>query len=233
MQPEDKPIHFSTELLFAPFQLKPAVLQRLYYELSQFEGAGYDNVELSPPGPPRFHSRRDARTQSIALFLPDRVTLIEEWVDQPLPAFLRKVEIIAERVLDIFELESFTAQTAVVRTTFTLTGQVPDAHAFLVDKAWGQGDCLSPHFMRPVATVGLKLVLPPAENAPGEMHILIEPFRHETGSIFVEAKGIFGGLRVTRASLAPLLDNIRQTHTMASVRTRSYLEQFEGWEDES
>lgn len=118
MQHEDRLIHFSTELFFPPFQLKAPVLQRLYYELSQLPGMGYDSIELGKQGPPRFHSKRGEKTQSLAIFLPDRVLMVEEWVDMPLSVFLDKTREVARRMIDAFEFEAYTAQTATVRSTF-------------------------------------------------------------------------------------------------------------------
>ncbi len=226
MQAEDRPIHFSTELIFPPFQLKIPALQSLYYELSQVPAAAYDSADFSMPGPPRFYTRRGTKAQSIALFLPDRVVLIEEWVEIPLSRFLTKMLEVASRVLSGFEIGAFVAQTATIRTTFSLT-HFDDAKTFLLDHVCGQEGQIDLYFGRLLGTAGLRFVMPRTEDHPGELHVIIESYRHNQREVFVETKGIYSGEQITADSLDSLRDNMERVRTFISHHVYPFLQQYD------
>ena len=226
MQAEDRPIHFSTELLYAPFPLKDTALRRLYYELSQCPEASYESVALSGKGPPRFYSKRGEQTQSVALFLPDRLVLMEEWVDIPLARFLGKVEEVGRRVLEAFEIGFYRLQTATIRTTFALT-HFEDARVFLMDHACRQEGRIGPHFRRPVGVAGLRFVLPATPDLPGDLHIIIESFRRRPNEVFVEAKGIFPEQQIGPASLQTAQENIQILRDFISENISPFLAQYD------
>jgi hypothetical protein len=95
VQSEDRIIHFSVELIHAPVQSKVQDLQKLYFELSQTRLGAYDSTDFTNPLQARFYSRRGKKTQSFALFLPDRIVLVEEWADVPLSDFQERVREVA------------------------------------------------------------------------------------------------------------------------------------------
>lgn len=225
MQQEDRPIHFSTELLFPAFPLKPQAIQRLYYELSQSESAAYDSVDLSRKGPPRFVSKRPNKAQSIALLLPDRVVVVEEWVDLPFATFLDKARTVGRTALDVFELGAFTAQTATVRTTFALSFH-DDARRFILERMCGQEGRIGPHFRRPILSGGLRFTLPAAEDAPGDLQALVESFRHAKDEIFVEVRGAFREQHLA-GDCAGVAANIQQVRDFVVDSLRPYLEQYD------
>ena len=136
MQSEDRPIHFSSELLHAPRKHPLPSLQKLYYELSQTRHANYLSSDFSPTGPPRFFSKRGAKSQSTAVFLPDRALVIEEWVDIPFAQFLDRQETVADHAVRELGIAPFVAHTVTLRTTFALT-HFADARVFLLERMCG------------------------------------------------------------------------------------------------
>lgn len=226
MQAEDRPIHFSTELVFTPFELKLPALQRLYYDLSQDPATAYDNAELASPGPPRFHSKRGEKAQSFALFLPDRLVVVEEWVDQPFSRFLDRVRAIGAAFLNAFEIEGFVSQTATVRTTFALT-HFDDARRFLLDHVCHQTDRIWTHFQRPIGVGGIRFVLPGSPDHPGTLHVIIESYRFSRDEVFAEVKGLFGGPEVAGRSVEDLIANIQGVRRFISDAVFPYLQQFD------
>ncbi|MCF6285127.1 MAG: hypothetical protein L3K26_08050, partial [Candidatus Hydrogenedentes bacterium] len=121
MQSEDRVIHFGVELLHKPIKHKKDVLQKLYFDLSQTRNGGYDSTDFTHPVRPRFYSKQGKRSQSVAMFLPDRVLLVEEWADIPMSSFLDRTEAVAARVLEMDGVAPFVAHTATIRSTFALT----------------------------------------------------------------------------------------------------------------
>lgn len=225
MQAEDRIIHFSAELIHQPVQHKKDVLQKLYFDLSQTRAA-YDSTDFSVPMQPRFYSRRGAKTQSIALFLPDRAVLIEEWTDLPMSDFLEKVREVALRTLEARQLPAYMAHTTTIRSTFALT-HFEDARVFLLDHACAQDGRIGPYFKRPVATGGLRFVLPETNEHPGILHIAIESFRHSRNEVFVEVKGVFGRQPLQAADINVLLQNIRHVRTFISDHIFPFLAQYD------
>lgn len=225
MHAEDRLIHFSTELIHAPRQLKVPALQKLYYELSQTR-ASYDSTDFTAPNQFRFYSKRGPKTQSIALFMPDRIVLIEEWVDMALSDFLEKLKEVAVRAMHILGIPELLGQTATLRSTFILSN-FEDARVFLMDHACGQANRIGVHFKRPIAVGGLRYVLPETPDHPGSLHVIIESFLHNPKEVFVEVKGIFGNQHIDNENLPLVVDNIKTVRAFISENVFPYLNQFD------
>ena len=225
MQSEDRLIHFSTELIHAPVQHKIATLQKLYYELSKTRGA-YDSSDFSTPPQFKFYSRRSANAQSILVFLPDRIVLVEEWADIALSDFLEKVREVGARVLPCLGIPCFVAQTATLRSTFALT-HFDDARVFLIDHACGQANRIGPYFQRPVAVGGLRFVLPETPDHPGTLHVIIESFRHSMKEVFVEVKGVFGNQQLDGETLPKAIDHIQMVRSFISDNIFPFINQYD------
>ena len=231
MQSEDRLIHFSSELIHAPVQHNVHALHKLHYELSQTR-FGYDSSDFSTPPQYKFYSRRPANAQSVAVFLPDRVALIEEWADMALSDFLDKVREVGMRSLSCLGMPMFLAQTATLRSTFALT-HFDDARVFLLDHMCGQVDRISPFFKRPIAVGGLRFVLPETladgihPQHPGAFHVVIESFRHSFKEVFVEVKGIFGNQRLDAETLETAIENIRRVRSFIVESVFPYLNQYD------
>ncbi len=230
MQTEDRLIHFSTELIHKPVQHDVQGLRKLYFELSQVRGAAYDSSDFSAPPQYRFYSRRSEKTQSIALFLPDRVVLIEEWADIPLSSFVEKVREVGARALAELGIPHFIVQTATLRSTFALT-HFDDARVFLLDHACQQADRIGPHFKRPVAVGGLRFMLPETPDHPGNLHVTIESFRHSRNEVFVEVKGIFPNRRIGPTELQETSENIHLVRGFITNHVFPFLNQYDTLEE--
>lgn len=227
MQSEDRPIHFSTELIHPPCKHKVADLQKLYFDLSQLKRAvAYDSTDFSAPSPPRFYSKRGEKTQSIALFLPDRLVFVEEWVDIPLSAYIDKVQTVAGQAMTALNIPKITLQAVTIRTTFALT-HFDDARIFLMDHACQQTGRIGPHFQRPVAVSGLRFVLPETPDHPGNLNVTIESFRFSPNEVFVEAKGVYAKQDMAPDRLDAIPVNIQCVRSFISNHVFPYLDQFD------
>ena len=143
MQAEDRTIHFSAELIHQPGELQRPALQKLYFELSQNRVGAYDSTDFTNPAQPRFYTRRPPKTQSVAMFLPDRLLLIEEWADTAYSDFIERVRGVSEKTMAARNISQYIAHTAMVRSTFALT-HFEDARQFLLDHACQQAGCIDP-----------------------------------------------------------------------------------------
>jgi len=226
VQQEDRIIHFSAELIHQPVQPRKEVLQKLYFDLSQTRNAGYDSTDFTNPMQPRFYSRRGPKTQSVALFLPDRALLLEEWTDIPLSDFLEKVKEIGPRLLESRGQAQYMAHATTIRSTFALSHH-EDARNFLVDHVCAQAGKITPHFHRPLSIGGLRFVLPETDEYPGALHVAIESYRHSRNEVFVEVKGVFSRKPINADNFESVLSNIRLVRNFISENVYAYLNQFD------
>lgn len=224
MHAEDRLIHFSTELMHAPVQHKVPALQKLYYDLSQTLAA-YDSTDFSVPPQFRFHSRRD-KSHSVALFLPDRIVVIEEWAGIALSDFSEKIREVGLRALSGLGIAFFAAQTVTLRSTFSLT-HFNDARVFLLDHMCGQADQIAPFLKRPVSTGGIRFVLPETPENPGTLHILIESFRHNVREVFVEVKGVYLNQRIDVTSIGTAQSRLQAVRAYICDNIFPYLNQYD------
>ncbi len=226
MQSEDRPIHFSTELIHAPKPIQVQALQRLYYELSQTRSGAYMNTDFSPNTPPRFHSRRGPKAQSMLLFLPDRMMAAEEWVDIAFRDFVEKVETIVSHAIPVLDCGPFLVQTATIRTTFALTHH-NDARAFLLDRVCRQNGRIDPFFQRPVGVGGLRFVFPETPEFRGVLNTTIESYRGSRNEVYVEVKGVFANQSIGIDSAATAGENLRAVRAFINDSVYPYLAQFD------
>ncbi|MCK5861617.1 MAG: hypothetical protein KAH38_03965 [Candidatus Hydrogenedentes bacterium] len=229
MQAEDRVIHFCVELIHSPAPVKRQVLQKLYFDLSQTR-ASYDSIDMANLAQARFHSRR-GKSQSLLIFLPDRVLIVEEWSDMPLSDFEEKVRVVAPVVMQARGVNQVIVHSATIRSTFALTNYT-DARVFLLDNACSLEGRISPHFKRPIATGGLRLVFPETNEYPGNLHVNIETFRHSANEIFVETKAIFGRQPVTMPEMDLIIANLRKTRAFISESVFPFLQQFDCSQEE-
>lgn len=226
MQAEDRTIHFGVELIHTPLRHKKDALQKLYYELSQTRNAAYDSTDFTNPAQARFYSKSGQRTQSICLFLPDRILVIEEWADIPLSAFIERVEAIGSRMLEMDGVNRFIAHTATLRSTFALT-HAQDGRVFILEHMCGQEGRIGQHFQRPIAMAGMRFHFPEADEYPGNFQVAIEPFRQSRNEIYVEAKGVFTRQPVEVGDMAIVSDHCRGVRAFITDRIFPYMNQFD------
>jgi hypothetical protein len=226
MQSEDRPIQFATELVHAPAQLAVPGLQKLYFELSQDSRLAYAGSDFNPPGPPKFVSRRGQRTRSLAVFLPDRALLVEEWVDMPLGSFIEKMTAFTDHYLPSRGVPQLTAHTFTIRTTLALS-QYADANAFILEGVCRQEGRMAGFFTRPVDVAGMRLSFPPTPEEPGVMQVGVEAFKESPGEILVESKGVYAGVQVGPGDTSPLVDNALAVRALIDDAIVPYLNQFD------
>lgn len=226
MHAEDCPIHFSVELLHAPRAHSLAALQKLYFELSQTRHAAYLSSDFSKNGPPRLYSKRGERSESLALFLPDRVVVAEEWVSLPSSEFVKRVEGVAEHAARELAIAPFIAHIITIRTTFVLT-HFNDARVFIFERMFNQEGRIGPYLGRPIAVGGLRLVLPELPEREGTLHVTVESFRYRQNEVFVEVKGVFGRPPLTPPETGALRDHFQGLRHFITDRIYPYLNQYD------
>lgn len=222
MHIEDRPIHFSVELIHAPVPIHKETLQRFYSELLG-SSVSYDSIDTTFPMQVRFYSTRGNRSQSILLFLPDRILIIEEWVSITFDEYLHKVTELSPKLFSIRNQMVFLAHTCTIRSTLALTNY-DDSKNFILEKFINHSsNIIFDYFGRPVATAGIRLVFPESNETPGIYHLLIESFRHSKKEVFVEIRGIYGRAPVTIQNTHILAEHLKELRYFLTQRVQPFL----------
>ena len=224
MHAEDRPIHFAAELIHRPVQRALPTLQKLYFDLTQTRAA-YQSTEFSTPGQAKFYSKGPDKAHSAAVFLPDRVLLVEEWTGLAYSEFTARVQEVLARGFKPFEITDLLAHSVTIRTTFSLT-HYQDARAFLLDRVCAQKGCVGLFFQRPLAIAGLRFVLPETPECRGVLHVAIESFRHDPREVFVEVKGVFAGQTPVHG-FESIAMSLAQVRAFITDNVYPYLNQFD------
>ena len=226
MQAEDRPIHFSTELIYDKREIDKQAVQDLYFNLTQSRGLDYDNSQIGKMPLGRFYTERGEKSKSMIVLLKDRVGILEEWVDLPLSEYIDKVTAVSEQMMEQFDIEEYRAQSVIMRTTFGLS-HFDDSRKFIFDQVCAQAGNILPHFKRPISSGGLRFVLPATPEHNGTFHISIEPFTNSPREVFVEVKGVFASQHTSLLNSGDLEGNIRQVREFILENVFPFLNQYD------
>lgn len=226
MQSEDRPIHFSTELIFDKREFEKSDLQQLYFDLTKTSGIDYDNSQFSKVPLARFYTQRGEKSQSMMVLLPDRVGILEEWVDIPLSEFIGKVTAVSAKLMGQFEIPEYKAQVVLMRTTFGLTN-CDDSRKFIFDQLCAQKGRIMPHFLRPVSSGSLRFTLPATPEHDGTFQISIEPYKESPREIYIEVRAVFAAQHTSLLNEGDLEKNIRLVREFISENMFDYLNQYD------
>lgn len=226
MQSEDRPIHFSTELVYDKREFSKPELQQLYFDLTQSTHLDYDNSQFAKMPLARFYTKRGEKSQSMVVILPDRVGIMEEWVDIPLSEYINKVTTVSSKFMEQFDIAEYRAQTVLMRTTFGLT-HFEDNRQFVFDQVCGQKDNILPYLKRPISSGSLRFVLPATPEHDGTFHISIEPYKESPRELYLEVRSVFAAQHTSLLNESDLENNIRLTREFINENIFPYLNQYD------
>ncbi len=226
MQSEDRPIHFSTELVFDKREFDKAELQQLYFDLTQSPDVDYDNSQFGQVPLARFYTQRGEKSQSMMVILPDRFGVLEEWVDIPLSEFIDKATAVSAKMMEQFGIDEYRAQTVLMRTTFGLS-HFDDSRKFIFDQLCAQKGKIMSFFQRPVSSGSLRFVLPATPQHDGTFHISIEPYKESPRELYVEVRAIFAAQHTSLLNEGDLENNIRLTREFINENIFPFLDQYD------
>jgi len=226
MQSEDRPIHFSTELVYDPQQIEKTQLQELYFDLTQAPNLDYDNTQFGQVPLARFYTKRGEKSQSMLAVLNDRMGIMEEWVDISLSDYIAKVATVSDLFMEKFSIDEYRAQSVLMRTTFGLS-HYEDSRKFLFDQLCGLEDNILPHFQRPISSGCLKFVLPATPQHEGTINVSIEPFKESPRELYVEVRSVFAAQHTSLLNSGDLESNIRLTREFINENVFPFLDQYD------
>ena len=226
MQSEDRPIHFSTELVYDPQQFEKTQLQELYFDLTQAPNLDYDNSQFGQVPLARFYTKPGEKSQSMLAVLNDRMGIMEEWVDISLSDYIAKVATVSDLFMEKFSIDEYRAQSVLMRTTFGLS-HYEDSRKFLFDQLCGLEGNILPHFQRPISSGCLKFVLPATPQHEGTINVSIEPFKESPRELYVEVRSVFAAQHTSLLNSGDLENNIRLTREFINENFFPFLDQYD------
>ncbi len=187
---ELRTIALRAEVLHAPIQLRPEVVQGIHNSLYRQSELSYQNFQIAADG---IHftnlTQRPGETSAVT-FLPDRLVLREELRICTVEEFATRVVNVASISYQALGVTSTLAQQFVVRSLVT-PRHVEEGQILLMERIMRAGPEVIEGFGRPVQSAGLRFVFPQTENSPEVFQVRIESWPQDPRSIWLENVGSF------------------------------------------
>lgn len=219
-------IAFVAELIHAPVQHDPRLLQRLHGELFASSEASYRDFRLVPGGAQLANAAGGLPGAPVSCvnLLPDRVQIREEQTGQSREDFEARVGHLARTVLEVLPVKLFLAQQYAVRSVVN-PQTAEDAREFMLRTVFGFDDALLASFPATPALAGLRFAFPPTPEG-GVFNVRLESFSTDNRSLFLEAVGTFG--HPARADgIEGLVQRFELTYDFLHERLVSFVGQFD------
>ncbi len=221
-------IAFVAELIHAPVQHDPRLLQRLHGELFASSEASYRDFRLVPGGAQLSNAAGGLPGAPVSCvnLLPDRVQIREEQTGQSREDFEARVGHLARAVLDVLPVKLFLAQQYAVRSVVN-PQSTADAREFMLRTIFGFDDNLLGAFAGAPTLAGLRLAFPPAQAGGGIFNVRVESFSNDNRSLFLEAVGTFAQ-PVKADGVDGLVQGFDATYDFLQERLVTFVGQFDG-----
>jgi len=192
MSYDPRTIAFGAELLHAPQQLRADLAQSVHNTLYQKPAIGYQNFQVAPDGIHLSNLAQAPGQVSTASFAWDRLVLREELRGITVEDFATRVVNVATTAWQTLGITATLAQQFVVRSLIA-PRHFRDGREFSSRRLIAPGTDALQKFGRPLQSLGVRLVLPPAPGTRGTFHVRIETWPQDPRSLWIENTGSFAG----------------------------------------
>jgi hypothetical protein len=192
MSYDPRTIGFAAELLYPPHQLRADLVQSVHNTLWQKPAIGYQNFQVAPDGIHLSNLAQAPGQVSLATFAWDRLVLREELRGTTVDDFATRVVNVSTIAFQALGIPVSLAQQFVVRS-LVAPRQFRDGREFLSKRLIAPGTEAWQTFDRPLQSLGVRLVFPPAAGANDTFHVRVESWPQDQRSIWIESTGSFAG----------------------------------------
>lgn len=205
---DPRTIAFAAEILYPPQQLRADLVQSVHNSLWRQPAIGYQNFQVGPDGIHLSNLPQAPGQVSLATFTWDRLILREELRGTGVDDFATRVVNVTTIAFQALGVATSLAQQFVVRSLIA-PRQYRDGREFLSRRLVAPGTDAWQAFGRPLQSLGVRLVFPPAPGNTETFHVRVETWPQDQRSIWIENTGSFAGpIATTEApQLANLLDS--------------------------
>lgn len=192
MSYDPRTIAFSAEILYPPQQVRADLVQSVHNSLYRQPAIGYQNFQVAPDGIHLTNLPQAPGQVSAATFSWDRLVLREELRGTTVEDFATRVVNVANAALPTLGITTSLAQQFVVRSLIQ-PRHFRDGREFLSRRLIAPGADAWQQFGRPLQSLGVRLVLPPAAGSRGTFHLRVESWPQDPRSVWIENTGSFAG----------------------------------------
>lgn len=190
MHYDPRTIAFAAEILFPPQPVRADVVQSVHNALWRQPAIGYQNFQIAPDGIHLSNVPQAPGQVSMATFTWDRLVLREELRGVTPEDFAARVVQVVDASFGALGVPTSTVQQFTVRS-LVAPRHYRDGREFLSRRLIAPGAEAWQAFDRPLHSLGVRFVLPPAPGGVETYHVRIESWPHDQRSIWLENTGSF------------------------------------------
>ncbi len=192
MSYDPRSIAFTAELLYPPQPLRADLVQSVHNTLYRQPAIGYQNFQVAPDGIHLSNLPQAPGQVSLATFTWDRLVLREELRGTSVEDFATRVVNVTTIAFQTLGVPTSLAQQFVVRSLIA-PRHYRDGREFLSRRLIAPGADAWQAFGRPLQSLGVRLVFPPAPGNNETFHVRVETWPQDQRSIWIENTGSFAG----------------------------------------
>jgi hypothetical protein len=190
MDYDPRTIAFAAEILHPPQQLRAELVQSVHNALWRQPAVGYQNFQIAPDGIQLSNLPQTPGQVSSATFTWDRLVLREELRGTTPEDFAARVTHVVTAAYGALGIATSLAQQFIVRS-LVAPRHYRDGREFLSRRLVAPGAEAWQSFDRPMHSLGVRFVLPPAPGGVETYHVRIESWPQDQRSIWLENTGSF------------------------------------------
>lgn len=205
---DPRTIAFAAEILYPPQQLRADLVQSVHNALWRQPTIGYQNFQVAPDGIHLSNLPQAPGQVSTATFAWDRLILREELRGTSVEDFATRVVNVTSTAFQTLGVTTSIAQQFVVRSLIA-PRHFRDGREFMSRRLIAPGADAWQAFDRPLQSLGVRLVFPPAPNGKETFQTRVETWPQDARSLWLENTGSFAG--PVPATETPQLANLLDT----------------------
>lgn len=225
MSYDPRTIAFLAEVLYPPIQLRTDQVQGIHNTLYRQPGLGYQNFQVAQDGIHLTNLATAPGQVSSVSYLPDRLVLREELRGTTIEDFATRVVNVATVSFQALGIGTSLAQQFVLRS-LVQPKHARDGREFLAQRLLQEQAQALAAFGRPLQSLGLRFLFPPAEGGRDTFHLRIESWPHDPRSLWLENTGSFAQPTTTE-NLPSLAGYLYSTYRFLTGPACDYLGRFD------
>ena len=210
MSYDPRTIAYAAEIIYAPLQLRPDLVQTVHNSLYRQPELGYQNFQVAPDGIHLSNLAQAPGQVSSATFRWDRLVLREELRGTTLEDFATRSVNVATTAFQTLGITTSLAQQFVVRS-LVAPRNFQDGREFLGSRLIAPGEPGWQRFERPLQSLGVRFVFPPTDQQRETHQVRIETWPQDQRSIWIENSTSFTG-PLAQAELPRVADQLSVTY---------------------
>jgi len=232
MLSELKPIHFSTDLIFPPFDLSTAPsldrhrgrIREVFEKVRGEKGIEFNELNVHERDGPHLVTRGGSGNVRSYSFLPDRIRARDEWTERTLGEFAREVKEMVDVCFRVFSIPIIVSQSCVIRATAKPHGY-EDSREFLFDHGLNiSGKRVADLFGRPAHVAGIAIAFPLMKDTPDAHRVRIESYGRDPSLVFLEVSSSFHANPIPANDQDRLEKNLESCYEFMETRVRAFVD---------